>query len=177
MMKLDKITLGGGCFWCLEALFNQLNGVEEVLSGYSGGAMINPNWEDVCSGLTGHAEVCEIQFDSTIIKLSALLEVFWEVHDPTTLNRQGYDIGSQYRSVVFCENEEQIQLALKSKEQATANFKSPIVTEIELRTNFYSAGSFHNSYFEVNKNQPYCQLVISPKLSKLKTQFPKILKK
>ena len=176
MKYLDKITLGGGCFWCLEAIFNRLNGVVLVRSGYSGGQLENPTWEQVCSGETAHAEVCEIQFDSSIISLDSLLEVFWEVHDPTTLNRQGYDVGTQYRSVVFCENNQQLHCAILSKNLANTNSSRPIVTEVSIRTNFYFAGEFHHSYFETNKNQAYCQFVVSPKLTKLIAQFPKYLK-
>ena len=177
MKKINRITLGGGCFWCLEAVFNRLNGVELVRSGYSGGVMENPTWAQVCGGETNHAEVCEIQFDPSLITLNTLLDVFWESHDPTTLNRQGYDVGSQYRSVVFCENEHQLKSCLELKDRAGNNFNKPIVTEIHLRRNFYFAGAYHDSYFELNKNLPYCKLVISPKLTKLRAQFSKHLKK
>jgi peptide-methionine (S)-S-oxide reductase len=176
MTSLDKITLGGGCFWCLEAMFNRLNGVSLVRSGYSGGTKENPTWAQVCSGETSHAEVCEIHFDSSIISLDSLLEVFWGIHDPTTLNKQGHDVGTQYRSVVFCENEMQMQIVLNSKTHANTNFRNNVVTEVKLRTNFYSAGEYHDSYYELNKNQPYCQFVVSPKLTKLFAQFPEYLK-
>lgn len=177
MSSLDKITLGGGCFWCLEAIYNRLNGVSIVRSGYSGGQIEDPTYEQVCAGETKHAEVCEIQFNSAIISLETILEVFWEIHDPTTLNRQGNDVGSHYRSVIYCENEDHLEIALKSKEVASTLFENSIVTEIVLRSNFYWAGSYHDSYFELNKNQPYCNFVVSPKLSKFAVQFSSHLKK
>ena len=177
MDSLDKITLGGGCFWCLEAVFTRLNGVKSVRSGYSGGTVENPTWEQVCNDNTGHTEVCEIEFDSKFISLDTLLEVFWEIHDPTTLNRQGYDVGYHYGSAIFCETTEQLVIAMDSKMRANSNFENPIVTEVLMRTNFYSAGNYHDSYYELNKNQPYCQFVVSPKLTKLFAQFPEYLKK
>lgn len=177
MDSLDEITLGGGCFWCLEAVFTRLNGVSSVRSGYSGGSVENPTWEQVCNGVTGHTEVCEIKFDSTLISLDTILEVFWEIHDPTTLNRQGYDVGYHYRSAIFCKTAEQLEVAKASKIVANSNFENPIVTEVLLRTNFYSAGQYHDSYFELNRNQPYCQFVVSPKIDKLIAGFNKYLKK
>jgi len=177
MNNLDRITLGGGCFWCFEAVYNRLNGVKLVRSGYSGGILENPTWSQVCAGDTGHAEVCEIEFDSSLITLNTLLDIFWESHDPTTLNRQGYDVGTHYRSVIFCENEHQLMSCLESKKRAASNFKNLITTEVKLRRDFYFAGAYHDSYFELNKNQPYCQLVISPKLTKLRAQFSQHLKK
>ena len=176
MEKLDKITLGGGCFWCLEAIYNRVKGVELVRSGYSGGHIENPTYQAVCSGATGHAEVCEMHFNPLIISLESLLEVFWEIHDPTTLNRQGHDVGTEYRSVIYCENEEQLALALQSKYKAKDNFRDEIVTEIALKTNFYFAGELHASFFEVNKNQPYCRFVVSPKLDEFSNKFSNYLK-
>jgi peptide-methionine (S)-S-oxide reductase len=177
MTSVDKITLGGGCFWCLEAVYSKLNGVSLVRSGYSGGMIENPSYELICSGTTQHVEVCEVLFDSSVLSLETLLDIFWEVHDPTTVNRQGYDVGAHYRSVIYCENENQIVVAQKSKDRATAQFTRPIVTEISMRTNFYFAGNQHASFFDLNKNQPYCQIVISPKIKKLTANFSAHLKK
>ena len=176
MRKLDKITLGGGCFWCIEAIYNRVRGVELVRSGYSGGTVENPTYEAVCSGATAHAEVCEIHFNPTIIKLESLLEIFWEIHDPTTLNRQGHDVGTEYRSVIYCENEEQLVIAIKSKHNAMPSFKEEIVTEIALKSNFYYAGVLHARFFELNKNQPYCTFVVSPKLKMFLSKFSNYLK-
>ncbi len=176
MDNLEKVTLGGGCFWCLEAVYNRIIGVSSVRSGYSGGAEVNPSWEQVCSGSTKHVEVCEIVFDSSLICLDDLLLVFWEIHDPTTFNRQGHDVGSHYRSVIFCEKRTDLAIAEKSKSLAQLNFSNPIVSEIAIRNNFYSAGEFHDSYFELNRSQPYCQFVVSPKVDKLNKRFKDLLK-
>jgi peptide-methionine (S)-S-oxide reductase len=176
MRELDKITLGGGCFWCIEAIYNRVRGVELVRSGYSGGTVENPTYEAVCTGATAHAEVCEIHFNPKVIKLESLLEIFWEIHDPTTLNRQGHDVGTEYRSVVYCENEEQLALALQSKREAKDNFRDEIVTEVTIKSNFYYAGKLHAHFFEINKNHPYCRFVVSPKLKIFLRKFSNYLK-
>lgn len=175
-MKLA--TFGNGCFWCTEAIFQQLEGVEEVVSGYAGGEVKNPTYEQVCSGNTGHAEVLRITYDSTKISYDELLEVFWGSHDPTTLNRQGNDIGSQYRSVVFYHNEEQKALAEKYKQQLDASgaFNDPVVTVIEPITDFYPAEDYHQNYFNRNGQQPYCNFVVRPKLTKFRKVFKDKLK-
>ena len=163
----QTITLGAGCFWCVEAIFEQYDGVEKVASGYMGGTTPNPTYQQVCSGDTGHAEVIQVQFDATKISLPQILNVFWQAHDPTTLNRQGNDVGTQYRSAIFYENEEQRQIAEDSKANVASSFQKPIVTEIKPATEFYPAEDYHQEYYRLNKTQPYCQLVIRPKLDKL----------
>jgi peptide-methionine (S)-S-oxide reductase len=164
----ERITFGGGCFWCLEAVFQRLNGVKSVKSGYAGGTVPNPTYEQVCSGDTGHAEVVQLEFDPGKISFEKLLEVFWAAHDPTTLNRQGADMGTQYRSVLFYENDAQKAAAEKSKQQAKAEFRDPIVTEIAPLKQFYVAEDYHQNYYNQNASRnPYCQVVIRPKLQKL----------
>lgn len=166
------ITLGGGCFWCIEAVFQQLRGVEKVISGYMGGRIPNPTYDDVCSGLSGHAEVARIIFDPAQISLQLLLEVFWTVHDPTTLNRQGNDVGTQYRSVIFYENEGQKEIALDSiKTVASHLWEQQIVTEIEMASEFYVAEDYHQDFYLENPNYGYCQVIINPKLTKFRTKF------
>ncbi len=166
--KTEKITFGGGCFWCIEAVFQRLKGVEKVVSGYAGGHVENPTYKAVCSGETGHAEVVQLQFDPSQVSFEKLMEVFWAAHDPTTLNRQGHDVGTQYRSVVFYENEAQKEAAEKSKAAAQKDFKDPIVTEIVPLTKFYVAEDYHQNYYNENGDKnPYCQVVIRPKLQKL----------
>lgn len=176
--KLQKATFGMGCFWCSEALFERLNGVVSVRSGYEGGHVANPTYEDVCSGTTGHAEVIEVSYDPTKINYDELLEVFWKSHDPTTLNRQGEDVGTQYRSVIFYHSEEQKTLAEKYKAELnnTNAFGKKVVTIIEAAKPFYTAENYHQNYFNNNKNQPYCRLVILPKLEKLEKVFKEKLK-
>ncbi len=176
--RYELATFGEGCFWCSEAIFDKLKGVISVQSGYSGGIVPYPSYEQVSSGLTGHAEVVQIKFDSKIISYKKLLEVFWSTHDPTTLNRQGADIGTQYRSVIFYHNKTQKETAefLKEKLNKANIFNGPIVTEISPFKNFYIAEDYHQNYYNKNKNQPYCQLVISPKLKKFKMLFDSILK-
>lgn len=176
--KLQKATFGMGCFWCSEALFQRLNGVSSVRSGYEGGDVANPSYEDVCTGTTGHAEVIEVTYDPLKIKYDELLEVFWKSHDPTTLNRQGADVGTQYRSVVFYHNEEQKQIAEKYKKELndTKAFGKPVVTAINKASTFYVADSYHQDYFNKNGNQPYCRMVILPKLEKLEKIFKAKLK-
>lgn len=176
--KLALATFGSGCFWCTEAVFQRLKGVEKVVSGYSGGKIKNPTYREVCSGLTGHAEVIQITYNPQEISYSELLEVFWKTHDPTTLNRQGNDIGTQYRSVVFFHDEEQKQLAehYKLELEKAGIFSSPIVTEISPATQFYEAEDYHQNYYNQNSSQPYCSYIITPKLDKLQKVFKEKLK-
>ncbi len=176
--NLQKATFGGGCFWCTEAFFLNLKGVTKVESGYSGGKVKNPGYREVCSGLTGHAEVIQITFDPATVAYEDLLEIFWNTHDPTTLNRQGADEGTQYRSVVFYHNEEQMRMAEQYKQQLEAShvYKTPIVTEISPLINFFAAEDYHQNYFALNQNQGYCQYVIRPKVEKFKKQFGAKLK-
>lgn len=165
--NLELATFGGGCFWCIEAVFERLDGVKSVTSGYAGGKLANPTYEQVCSGTSGHAEVAQIAFDPKQITFEKLLETFWEAHDPTTLNRQGADAGTQYRSVIFHHNDAQKGAAEKSKKAAQAHFAAPIVTEIAPLTHFYKAENYHQDYFRNNPRAPYCSYVIRPKLEKL----------
>ena len=166
-MKTITTTLGGGCFWCLEAIFERLNGVTSVASGYAGGHTENPTYQEVCSGDTGHAEVIQIHFEPDRITLEDILDVFWKAHDPTTLNRQGNDIGTQYRSTIMPHNEEQRKIALKSIEECARRFDSPITTTIEPLNAFYEAEEYHQNYFRLNSKAPYCASSIEPKLKKL----------
>lgn len=177
-MAIKEATFGAGCFWCIEAIFNDIEGVEDVHSGYSGGNIKNPAYREVCTGRTGHAEVARITFNDDVVSFDKLLEVFWYVHDPTTLNRQGNDIGDQYRSVVFYHDAEQQKKAelYKKKLEDSGAFKDPIVTQIEPLENFYKADSDHHDYYANNPNQPYCQAIVRPKVEKFKSAFSKILK-
>ena len=177
-VKMEIATFGGGCFWCTEAIFKSLKGVDSVTSGYSGGTMKDPLYDDVCSGTTGHAEVIQITFDPAIISFRELLEVFWSTHDPTTLNRQGADVGTQYRSVIFYHTEEQRETAEKYKKELNdANvFNKPVVTEISPFKKFYKAEEYHQDYFENNSTKAYCQIVIVPKLKKFQEIFSDKLK-
>jgi len=165
--KTELATFGGGCFWCLEAVFETLKGVNSVVSGYSGGTKPNPTYKEVCGGQTAHAEVVQIEYDPTKITFDQLLEVFWVTHDPTTMNRQGPDSGTQYRSIILYHDDAQKQVAEKSKVTAQKNFKDPIVTEIVKLEKFYPAEEYHQDYFRRNPNQPYCVINIPPKLQKL----------
>jgi len=165
----ELATLGGGCFWCTEAVLERLDGVKAVPSGYAGGKTENPTYKEVCKGDTGHAEVIQVEFDPKTISYEQLLEVCWEAHDPTTLNRQGADIGTQYRSAIFYHDERQKAAALSSKAEAQERFNDPIVTEIVPLDSFYEAEDYHQDYFRNNRNAPYCRMVIQPKLDKLKT--------
>jgi peptide-methionine (S)-S-oxide reductase len=176
--KLQKATFGMGCFWCSEALFQRLDGVSAVKSGYEGGHIPNPDYEEVCSGTTGHAEVIELTYDPAKITYDELLEVFWKSHDPTTLNRQGADVGTQYRSVVFYHSPEQKTAAehYKAVLNKTNAFGKPVVTEITKAAPFYTAEGYHQDYFSKNSNQPYCRLVILPKMEKLEKIFKAKLK-
>ncbi|HSE39990.1 MAG TPA: peptide-methionine (S)-S-oxide reductase MsrA [Acidobacteriota bacterium] len=170
---METATFGSGCFWCTEAVFQRLKGVESVTSGYAGGTVENPTYEEVCSGNTGHAEVTQIQYDPSQISYDELLEVFWKTHDPTTLNQQGNDYGTQYRSAVFYHNDEQRRLAeeYKKKLDAAKIWNRPIVTEITPFTNFYPAEKYHQNFYNNNPNQPYCSYVIRPKMKKLEEVF------
>jgi peptide-methionine (S)-S-oxide reductase len=165
--KTEVATLGGGCFWCVEAVYERLPGVISVTSGFAGGHTENPTYREVCTGTTGHAEVTQIVFDPQKISFAQLLDVFWQAHDPTTLNRQGADEGTQYRSIILYHDEKQKLVAEKSKLAAQANFKDPIVTEIVPFKKFYPAEDYHQGYYDANSNAPYCRMVIAPKLKKL----------
>ena len=177
--QTDTATFGTGCFWCTEAIFEQLNGVLKVTSGYSGGQTQNPTYKEVCTGKTGHAESVQVVYEPGKISFDELLEVFWQVHDPTTLNRQGADVGTQYRSAIFYHNEEQKQKAEKYKAelQKSGAFDKPIVTEITPFSKFFTAENYHQEYYELNKNtNPYCSVVIRPKLEKFEKVFKNKLK-
>jgi peptide-methionine (S)-S-oxide reductase len=177
--ELKKATFGAGCFWCTEAVFLNVNGVSKVVSGYSGGKVKDPSYREVCTGMTGHAEVTQITYDPKVVSFEDLLEVFWNTHDPTTLNRQGADEGTQYRSAVFYNDDEQKKIAEQYKKQLEAShtYKNPIVTEISPLINFYPAEDYHQNYYALNANQGYCQYVIRPKVDKFKKQFASKLKK
>lgn len=176
---LEIATFGAGCFWCVEAVFQRLKGVIEVQSGYSGGTVKNPSYKEVCAGTTGHAEVLQISFNPQVITYAQLLEVLFATHDPTTLNRQGGDVGTQYRSAIFYHNEEQkrlADLAIKAANESGV-WDNPIVTEVTQLTNFYPAEDYHNNYFNLNAEaNPYCQMVIVPKVEKFKKRFAELLK-
>jgi peptide-methionine (S)-S-oxide reductase len=176
--NLQTATFGSGCFWCTEAIFERVKGVKSVESGYSGGNVANPTYEAVCTGKTGHAEVIQIIYDPKIVSYDELLEIFWKTHDPTTLNRQGADVGTQYRSVVFYHNEEQKQKAesYKIKLNKAEIWEDPIVTEISSLKKFYSAEKYHQDYYEQNQNQGYCSFVITPKIEKFEKVFKDKLK-
>ena len=169
MAQIEITTLGGGCFWCVEAVFQRVDGVLSVKPGYAGGHIDNPTYKQICTGTTGHAEVAQIEFDSDIIKFDQILNVFWQAHDPTTLNRQGNDVGTQYRSVIFYHNEQQKKKAEISKKNADKSgyWPDPIVTEITQLNNYSDAEDYHHNYYNDNPNQPYCIFVIKPKLDKL----------
>jgi peptide-methionine (S)-S-oxide reductase len=168
--QTELATVGGGCFWCVEAVYERLPGVLSVTSGYAGGRTENPTYQQICHGDTGHAEVTQIRFDPAKISYARLLEVFWQAHDPTTLNRQGADEGTQYRSIIFYHDEQQKLIAEKAKFAAQSDFIRPIVTEIVPLTKFYPAEDYHQGYYDANSRQPYCQAVISPKLQKLENK-------
>jgi peptide-methionine (S)-S-oxide reductase len=177
-VKTETATFGTGCFWCTEAVFQELKGVYKVTSGYSGGSVKNPSYEAVCTGATGHAECLQIVYYPNIISFKELLEVFWESHDPTTLNRQGNDVGTQYRSVIFYHNEEQKKLSeeYKSKLDKSGAYSNPIVTEITPFTSFYAAEDYHQDYYRLHGSQPYCSFVIRPKVEKFEKVFKDKLK-
>jgi peptide-methionine (S)-S-oxide reductase len=165
--QTEVATLGAGCFWCVEAVLQQIPGVIEVRSGYMGGEVDQPTYEQVCSGMTGHAEVTQVTFDLQKLAFAQLLQVFWQLHDPTTKDRQGNDVGTQYRSAIFYHSEEQQQVAESSKQAAQADFPAPIVTQIAPATEFFVAEGYHQNYYRMNQSQSYCRFVILPKLKKL----------
>ena len=171
-MSSEQATLGGGCFWCLEAVYDQLNGVTDVVSGYAGGHTPNPDYHSVCSGTTGHAEVVQITYDPAVIRFADLLDVFFTIHDPTTLNRQGNDVGTQYRSAIFTHSEEQRTVAQQKIAEVNGSglWTNPIVTEVTPLDTFYPAENYHQEYFALNPNQGYCRVVIAPKVAKFRKQ-------
>lgn len=175
---LEVATLGGGCFWCVEAVYQRIKGVKKVVSGYSGGKLSNPTYKEICTGLTGHAEVVNVYFDPQEISYADILYIFWRTHNPTTLNRQGNDVGTQYRSVVFYHSDAQKQIAEKSKKETDALgvWDDPIVTEITKAKPFYPAEDYHQNYYNQNGSQPYCVYVIDPKIKKLEKEFEERLK-
>jgi len=179
MSNLETATLGAGCFWCVEAVFDDLRGVEDVVSGYSGGHAENPTYREVCDGTTGHAEVIQVRFDPAEISFKEILQVFFSVHDPTTMNRQSADIGTQYRSSIFYQSDEQKRVAEETIAEVNAEgiYDNPIVTEVTPFDKFYEAEDYHQEYFANNSNQPYCAAVVAPKVAKFRKQFIDRLKK
>jgi peptide-methionine (S)-S-oxide reductase len=177
MSKLQKIILAGGCFWCLEAVFQRIKGVQKIVSGYTGGDLKNPSYREVCTGNTGHAEVVEVTFDPEVITLDRIFDVFWHVHNPTTLNRQGADKGTQYRSAIFYSSPEQKQAALESIKnlQSLGIYSDPIVTEVAELGVFYPAEDYHQDYYNQHPGEGYCQVVINPKLSKINDLFKDLM--
>ncbi len=177
--QLETAVFGGGCFWCTEAVFSRLKGVSAVTSGYAGGKIANPTYFQVSEELTGHAEVIKIDFDPSIITYSQLLDIFWHVHDPTTMNQQGADVGTQYRSIILFTSDEQQKTAVEmlKKLEESNEFRAPIVTEIKKLDQFYTAEEYHQKYFENNQNQPYCEVVINPKIQKFLVKYADLLKK
>ncbi|HEX6592923.1 MAG TPA: peptide-methionine (S)-S-oxide reductase MsrA [Moraxellaceae bacterium] len=175
-MATEKAVLGGGCFWCLDAVFRDVKGVRSVVSGYAGGARPNPTYEQICTGATGHAEVVAVEFDADVVSFRDLLTIFFTIHDPTTLNRQGNDVGTQYRSVVFCQSEEQedeVREAIEVLNSTGAWGSSPVVTEVVTEpVPFWPAEAYHQDYFTHHPNQGYCQFVVAPKLAKFRQKFP-----
>ncbi|MGB0986048.1 MAG: peptide-methionine (S)-S-oxide reductase MsrA [Pseudoalteromonas spongiae] len=172
---MQTAIFGGGCFWCIDAAFRRLKGVQSVLSGYSGGHLDNPTYQDICTGLSGHAEVVKIEFDEQVISYSTLLQIFFELHDPTQLNRQGNDVGTQYRSVIFYLDDVQKLASLKMLASQQALFADKIVTELSPATLFYSAETYHQDYYRDNPNQPYCSIMIGPKLAKFSANYATLL--
>ncbi|HEX8138435.1 MAG TPA: peptide-methionine (S)-S-oxide reductase MsrA [Pyrinomonadaceae bacterium] len=177
--RREVATLGGGCFWCTEAVFDELKGVERVESGYSGGTTVNPTYQEVCSGTTGHAEVVRVTFDPQVISFKEILQVFFSVHDPTTLNRQGADVGTQYRSVIFYHTDEQRRVAEEVIRELDAQkiWDGPIVTEVAPAEAFYEAEDYHQEYFRSNAAQPYCRMVVAPKVAKFRQYYREKLKR
>ncbi len=173
VQQMQTATLGGGCFWCLEAIYQQIRGVSSVLSGYAGGSVENPDYKSVCTGATGHAEVVRISFDPAVITYADLLHIFWRIHDPTTLNRQGADVGTQYRSIILYLDDEQQRAAEYAKTETDASdlWSDAIVTEIEPLRDFFAAEDYHHDYYRNNPNQPYCFMVIDPKVNKFRKSF------
>src|SRR5256712_10923639 len=179
MPQREVATLAGGCFWCLEAAFQDLKGVEQVQSGYSGGRVPNPSYEDVCTGTTGHAEVVQVTFDPSVVSFDDLLHVFFTIHDPTTLNRQGADVGTQYRSAIFYHSPDQEQVAREviAATNASGIWRAPLVTQLEPLDRFYPAEGYHQNYYERNPYQPYCQVIIAPKVAKVRERYLARLKR
>lgn len=175
----EVVTLGGGCFWCLEAVYDELKGVEDVVSGYAGGTVVKPTYEQVCGGRTGHAEVVQLTFDPRVISFKDILDVFFTIHDPTTLNRQGNDVGPQYRSIILYHNDEQKRVAEETIAELNRQhlWNRPIVTQLEPLTTFYPAEQYHQEYYERNPYQPYCQVVVAPKVAKARQKFLARLKR
>jgi len=174
---MKEIILGGGCFWCIEAVFKRVDGVIKAISGYSGGKRENPSYEQVCSGATGHAEVVKVVYDEAKITLKELLEIFFAIHDPTTLNRQGADKGTQYRSVVYYENEDEKKIIKEAIKDTQKDYTQKIVTQVSLKQPFYKAEVYHQNYYDTNPSQGYCQVVIKPKVQKFLTKFGEKLKR
>jgi peptide-methionine (S)-S-oxide reductase len=174
---IEQATLGGGCFWCLEAVFESVRGVGAVKSGYAGGDKVDPTYEEVCTGTTGHAEVVQISFDPTVVSYRQLLEIFFAIHDPTTLNRQGADVGTQYRSVIFAHSPEQLAAARATIDELDRDgpWEDPIVTEVDTLSRFYPAEDYHDTYFRRNPSQPYCRIVIDPKVQKFRQRFEDLI--
>lgn len=177
MARIEKALLGGGCFWCIEAVYNRVRGVNSAISGYAGGLRKNPSYEQVCTGASGHAEVVEITYDADSISYGELLDIFWALHDPTTLNAQGADKGTQYRSVIYYYDEAQKQIALESIKSAQAHWSDPIVTELSPAPDFYPAEEYHQNYYNEHPTQGYCYVVIAPKIEKFMTKFSDKVKK
>lgn len=179
MEHREAATLGGGCFWCLEAIYNDVLGVESVTSGYAGGNVANPSYQEVCTGETGHAEVVQVSFDPQVVTFAEILKIFFTIHDPTTLNRQGADVGTQYRSVIFYHDEAQRRIAEQVMAEVTAEklWPDPLVTQLEPLQAFYPAEKYHADYFRRNTFQPYCQVVIAPKVAKFRKKFAAHLKR
>jgi len=176
MNRTETALLGGGCFWCIEAVYRRVKGVTSAISGYAGGTRPNPTYENVCSGATGHAEVVEITFDPDVISFKEILDIFWVIHDPTTLNQQGADRGTQYRSVIFYKDDRQKKLAEASIKEAQEYFKEKIVTELSPAPEFYPAEAYHQNYYDLNPSQGYCHIVIAPKIEKFMLKFSEKLK-
>jgi len=174
-MIKERIVLGGGCFWCIEAVYRNVKGVISAVSGYAGGARANPSYENVCSGATGHAEIVDITYDGDVITLSEILDIFFEIHNPTTLNAQGADKGTQYRSVIYYANEEQQRVIQEAIARHQQNFSDKIVTEVSPLPEGYPAETYHQNYYNINSSQGYCQVVIAPKLQKFMMKFPEKL--
>jgi peptide-methionine (S)-S-oxide reductase len=175
-MKTEIATLGGGCFWCLEAVYKRIDGVEKVVSGYSGGESQNPTYKEVCSGMSGHAEVVQITYDADRVGFNDLLDVFWVIHDPTSLNKQGADMGTQYRSVIYYHDDTQKETAQKAIDDLNGRLDHPVVTELSPLELFYPAEDYHQDYFDTNPHEGYCMVVIDPKIEKFKEKFKTLLK-
>jgi len=171
-MSKERLVLGGGCFWCVEAVFSDVKGVFSAISGYAGGARANPTYENICSGATGHAEIVDITYDSDVVTLAELLDIFFVIHDPTTLNFQGADRGTQYRSVIYYANEEEKEIITQTIKEKQATFRDKIVTEVSILPEVYPAEGYHQNYYKQHSQEGYCQVVIAPKIQKFMTTFP-----